>query len=125
MALVQVACVFHPCLLVLIQWGEDLHTEHEKYLVRHCGGTPVFVINYPAALKPFYMRDNEDGPQPTVRRVLNKCGSSKPGPQCCPKLYPVFPQNSVFCKHTSHSSHRGLSLERSQMEGPFVLLLFE
>nr|XP_048291085.1 probable asparagine--tRNA ligase, mitochondrial isoform X2 [Myodes glareolus] len=53
----------------LPNWGEDLHTEHEKYLVRHCGGTPVFVINYPAALKPFYMRDNEDGPQPTVAAV--------------------------------------------------------
>ncbi|XP_038170186.1 probable asparagine--tRNA ligase, mitochondrial isoform X2 [Arvicola amphibius] len=53
----------------LPNWGEDLHTEHEKYLVRHCGGTPVFVINYPAALKPFYMRDNEDGPQRTVAAV--------------------------------------------------------
>lgn len=51
------------------KWGEDLRTEHEKYLVRHCGGTPVFVTNYPAALKPFYMRDNEDGPQPTVAAV--------------------------------------------------------
>lgn len=51
------------------KWGEDLHTEHEKYLVRHCGGTPVFVINYPSALKPFYMRDNEDGPQHTVAAV--------------------------------------------------------
>ncbi|CAO2613785.1 Probable asparagine--tRNA ligase, mitochondrial [Lemmus lemmus] len=51
------------------KWGVDLHTEHEKYLVRHCGGTPVFVINYPTALKPFYMRANEDGPQHTVAAV--------------------------------------------------------
>ncbi|KAH0500229.1 putative asparagine--tRNA ligase, mitochondrial [Microtus ochrogaster] len=51
------------------KWGEDLHTEHEKYLVRHCGGTPVFVVNYPSTLKPFYMRDNEDGPQQTVAAV--------------------------------------------------------
>nr|XP_054367697.1 probable asparagine--tRNA ligase, mitochondrial [Mirounga angustirostris] len=48
------------------EWGVDLHTEHEKYLVKHCGNIPVFVINYPLALKPFYMRDNEDGPQHTV-----------------------------------------------------------
>lgn len=51
-----------------LQWGADLHTEHEKYLVKHCGDIPVFVINYPLALKPFYMRDNEDGPQHTVSK---------------------------------------------------------
>ncbi|XP_046493920.1 probable asparagine--tRNA ligase, mitochondrial isoform X1 [Equus quagga] len=51
------------------EWGVDLHTEHEKFLVKHCGNIPVFVVNYPLALKPFYMRDNEDGPQHTVAAV--------------------------------------------------------
>ncbi|XP_027521525.1 probable asparagine--tRNA ligase, mitochondrial isoform X2 [Corapipo altera] len=51
------------------EWGRDLQTEHEKYLVKHCGEVPVFVINYPYDLKPFYMRDNEDGPQHTVAAV--------------------------------------------------------
>ncbi|XP_049679049.1 probable asparagine--tRNA ligase, mitochondrial isoform X2 [Accipiter gentilis] len=51
------------------EWGCDLQTEHEKYLVTHCGEVPVFVINYPYDLKPFYMRDNEDGPQHTVAAV--------------------------------------------------------
>ncbi|EGW01918.1 putative asparaginyl-tRNA synthetase, mitochondrial [Cricetulus griseus] len=51
------------------KWGVDLQTEHEKYLVKHCGNIPVFVINYPLALKPFYMRDNEDAPQHTVAAV--------------------------------------------------------
>ncbi|KAM6099718.1 asparaginyl-tRNA synthetase isoform 1-T1 [Theristicus caerulescens] len=51
------------------EWGRDLQTEHEKYLVKHCGDVPVFVINYPYNLKPFYMRDNEDGPQHTVAAV--------------------------------------------------------
>ncbi|XP_068120900.1 asparaginyl-tRNA synthetase [Hyperolius riggenbachi] len=51
------------------EWGCDLQTEHEKYLVRHCGDVPIFVINYPYDLKPFYMRDNEDGPQHTVAAV--------------------------------------------------------
>ncbi|NXW83491.1 SYNM protein, partial [Alopecoenas beccarii] len=51
------------------EWGCDLQTEHEKYLVKHCGEVPVFVINYPYNLKPFYMRDNEDGPQRTVAAV--------------------------------------------------------
>lgn len=57
-----------------LQWGVDLHTEHEKYLVKHCGDIPVFVINYPLSLKPFYMRDNEDGPRHTVRRDMCKLG---------------------------------------------------
>ncbi|NXK04949.1 SYNM protein, partial [Herpetotheres cachinnans] len=48
------------------EWGCNLQMEHEKYLVKHCGEVPVFVINYPYDLKPFYMRDNEDGPQHTV-----------------------------------------------------------
>ncbi|NXN02969.1 SYNM protein, partial [Sylvia borin] len=51
------------------EWGCDLQTEHEKYLVNHCGDVPVFVVNYPYDLKPFYMRDNEDGPQHTVAAV--------------------------------------------------------
>ncbi|XP_036603405.1 probable asparagine--tRNA ligase, mitochondrial isoform X2 [Trichosurus vulpecula] len=51
------------------KWGVDLQTEHEKYLVEYCGNIPVFVINYPFDLKPFYMRDNEDEPQRTVAAV--------------------------------------------------------
>ncbi|NXF20719.1 SYNM protein, partial [Rhodinocichla rosea] len=51
------------------EWGCDLQTEHEKYLVKHCGEIPVFVVNYPYDLKPFYMRDNEDGPHHTVAAV--------------------------------------------------------
>ncbi|XP_019385964.1 PREDICTED: probable asparagine--tRNA ligase, mitochondrial [Crocodylus porosus] len=51
------------------EWGQDLQTEHEKYLVTHCGEVPVFVIDYPYDLKPFYMRDNDDGPQHTVAAV--------------------------------------------------------
>ncbi|OWK54585.1 putative asparagine--tRNA ligase, mitochondrial [Lonchura striata] len=56
-------------LLLFLQWGCDLQTEHEKYLVKHCGEVPVFVVNYPYDLKPFYMRDNEDGPEHTVAAV--------------------------------------------------------
>lgn len=50
------------------QWGCDLQTEHEKYLVKHCGNIPVFVTDYPYDLKPFYARDNQDHPEHTVRR---------------------------------------------------------
>jgi asparaginyl-tRNA synthetase len=41
------------------QQGEDLATEHEKYLVQHFGG-PVFVIDWPKEIKAFYMRVNDD-----------------------------------------------------------------
>ncbi|EQC29959.1 asparaginyl-tRNA synthetase [Saprolegnia diclina VS20] len=42
------------------EWGMDLKTEHERYLAeKHVGG-PVFVTDYPAALKAFYMRLNDD-----------------------------------------------------------------
>ena len=39
--------------------GEDLATEHEKYLTKHFGG-PVFVIDWPKDIKAFYMRLNDD-----------------------------------------------------------------
>jgi asparaginyl-tRNA synthetase len=41
-------------------FGEDIATEHEKYLTRHFGG-PVFVIDWPKEIKAFYMRLNDDG----------------------------------------------------------------
>ncbi len=42
-------------------WSEGLQTEHERYLAeKHCQG-PVFVTDYPATIKPFYMRQNSDG----------------------------------------------------------------
>ena len=39
--------------------GEDLATEHEKYIVKHFDG-PVFVIDWPKEIKAFYMRLNDD-----------------------------------------------------------------
>uniref|UniRef100_A0A8C1IVI5 Asparaginyl-tRNA synthetase 2, mitochondrial n=1 Tax=Cyprinus carpio TaxID=7962 RepID=A0A8C1IVI5_CYPCA len=51
------------------EWGCDLQTEHEKFLVKHCGNVPVFVINYPYELKPFYARDNQDQPNHTAAAV--------------------------------------------------------
>ena len=39
--------------------GEDLATEHEKYLTAHFGG-PVFVTDWPKDIKAFYMRMNDD-----------------------------------------------------------------
>ncbi|XP_076184549.1 asparaginyl-tRNA synthetase isoform X2 [Aptenodytes patagonicus] len=67
--MVEAELSFTESLQDIMQWGCDLQTEHEKYLVKHCGEIPVFVINYPYNLKPFYMRDNEDGPRHTVAAV--------------------------------------------------------
>ena len=50
-------------------WGADLQSEHERYLVEKHFKKPVILTNYPAAIKAFYMRQDEpkDGvPGPTV-----------------------------------------------------------
>jgi asparaginyl-tRNA synthetase len=41
------------------EFGEDLATEHEKFLTKHFDG-PVFVIDWPKEIKAFYMRLNDD-----------------------------------------------------------------
>lgn len=44
-----------------IKWGDDLPRECERYLCEEYLKKPVFVIDYPKVIKPFYMRLNEDG----------------------------------------------------------------
>ncbi len=44
-----------------ISWGVDLQTEHERFLTEEHFGRPVFVTDYPAGIKAFYMRANDDG----------------------------------------------------------------
>ncbi|MCK9316124.1 MAG: asparagine--tRNA ligase [Verrucomicrobia bacterium] len=44
-----------------VEWGCDLQTEHERYITEKVYNKPVFVINYPAELKSFYMKQNPDG----------------------------------------------------------------
>jgi len=43
-----------------IGWGEDLQTEHERYLTEKVYGRPVFVTDWPREIKAFYMRVNDD-----------------------------------------------------------------
>jgi asparaginyl-tRNA synthetase len=49
------------------EWGADLQSEHERYLVEKHFKKPVILYNYPAAIKSFYMKQNEDGK--TVRAM--------------------------------------------------------
>ena len=44
-----------------VSWGVDLQTEHERYLSEKIFKKPVFVTDYPAEIKAFYMKQNPDG----------------------------------------------------------------
>jgi asparaginyl-tRNA synthetase len=44
-----------------VSWGVDLQTEHERYLSEKIFQKPVFVTDYPAEIKAFYMKLNPDG----------------------------------------------------------------
>ncbi|HOI86476.1 MAG TPA: asparagine--tRNA ligase [Lentimicrobium sp.] len=50
-----------------VDWGTDLQSEHERYLVEKHFRTPVILTNYPAEIKAFYMKQNDDGK--TVRAM--------------------------------------------------------
>ena len=52
---------------IIDKWGSDLQSEHERYLVEKEFKCPVIIYNYPAKIKSFYMRLNEDGK--TVRAM--------------------------------------------------------
>jgi len=44
-----------------VSWGEDLSKEHEKYLCEEVYKGPVYITDYPRAIKSYYMRVNDDG----------------------------------------------------------------
>ncbi len=44
-----------------VHWGADLQSEHERYLCEQVVNGPLVLTDYPAAIKPFYMRRNDDG----------------------------------------------------------------
>ncbi len=44
-----------------VEWGSDLQAEHERYLTEQHFKCPVILTDYPAAIKAFYMRLNDDG----------------------------------------------------------------
>lgn len=52
------------------EWGFDMGAEHERYLTEQHFKKPTVVYNYPADLKAFYMRANEDGKTVAAMDVL-------------------------------------------------------
>jgi len=48
------------------KWGRPLQSEHERWLAETLVQAPVFIQDYPATLKPFYMRQNGEGKLQTV-----------------------------------------------------------
>jgi len=53
-----------------VAWGMDLQSEHERYLSEVYAKKPVIVMNYPKAIKAFYMRVNDDGKTVAAMDVL-------------------------------------------------------
>ena len=53
-----------------VKWGIDMQSEHERYLVEKHFKKPVIVTNYPASIKAFYMRQNDDGKTVAAMDIL-------------------------------------------------------
>jgi len=53
-----------------VEWGKDLQSEHERFLVEKHFKKPVIITSYPASFKAFYMRSNDDGKTVAAMDVL-------------------------------------------------------
>lgn len=53
-----------------LSWGADMQAEHERFLTEKLVGGPVVVTDYPASIKPFYMRLSDDGRTVAAMDVL-------------------------------------------------------
>lgn len=53
-----------------VSWGVDLQSEHERYLTEQVYRQPLIVTDYPASIKPFYMRVSDDGTTVAAMDIL-------------------------------------------------------
>ncbi len=53
-----------------VEWGVDLQSEHERYLAEEVFNCPLIVTDYPAVIKPFYMRVNDGGKTVAAMDIL-------------------------------------------------------
>ncbi|MCB1080798.1 MAG: asparagine--tRNA ligase [Chlamydiia bacterium] len=85
-----------------VKWGNDLQSEHERFLAEEHCKSPIILTNYPKEIKAFYMRENDDGKTVAALDVLvPKVGEIIGGSQR-EERYPIL--KSKFEKH-------GLNLE--------------
>lgn len=47
-------------LTINVKRGDSLSKEHELFIVNYCNNIPVFIINWPKEIKPFYMKECQD-----------------------------------------------------------------
>ena len=52
------------------KWGQDLQSEHERYITEQLFGKPVVITHYPKDIKAFYMRLNDDNETVAAMDVL-------------------------------------------------------
>ena len=98
-----------------VQWGIDLQSEHEHYLTEKYAKKPVIVMNYPKAIKAFYMRVNDDGRTVTAMDVLAPgigeiiaAASARSGSRCWTAIWPSAAIDREHYPHPSLSRERGL-----------------
>jgi len=100
-----------PC-----NWGDDLASEHERYLVEEHFRKPVIMTDYPSAIKAFYMKQNT----PEGEGSVGYKGSVAPGPtmQGTDVLFPAIGEiigGSVreedYDKLMAEINHRGMETE--------------
>ena len=73
-----------------VEWGIDLQSEHERYLAEEYCKKPVILTDYPAKIKAFYMRANDDGKTVAAMDVLvPKIGEIIGGSQREERLEPL------------------------------------
>lgn len=53
-----------------VSWGIDLQSEHERYLTEELFQKTLIVTDYPASIKPFYMRVSDDGKTVSAMDIL-------------------------------------------------------
>ena len=99
-----------PC-----EWGDDLASEHERYLVEEHFRKPVIMTDYPRAFKSFYMKQNEETPD---GGSVGYKGAVAPGPtmQGTDVLFPSI--GEIIGGSVREASYEKLlgEIERRQMD---------
>jgi len=83
---------------VPVAWGMDMKSEHERYLCEVHFRSPTIVINYPKAIKSFYMRENDDGKTVAAMDILVPGVGELIGGSQREERYEVLLSRMVECK---------------------------